>query len=313
MRYYPVSQYFMEKYGQKVYKIPVNLPVTCPNRDESTGRGCAYCSPKGAGFELQKKNLSFSEQIRRNIDYIGRKYNTKIFALYLQNYSNTYQSAAVLERQLTEMLRPDIVELFIATRPDCISTGMCRMLQGFSNRNSIPITIELGLQSQNFRTLERVRRGHSLAEFIDAVLRVHEARLSALAHIILDLPGDTREDNAECAKILAALRVEGIKLHSLSITKGSEFEEQYLRGELSLPDAEEYAVRAAEVLSLLPEKMVIHRIAGRVPLADEAAGNGQSWWRVRDRIEQLMEERDWTQGCRCDYLDGAALRRAGFE
>lgn len=41
-RYRNYSDYLKERYGEKVYKIPVSLPVTCPNRDGCLSSGGLY-------------------------------------------------------------------------------------------------------------------------------------------------------------------------------------------------------------------------------------------------------------------------------
>lgn len=310
--YYPVSEYYREKYGQKVYKLPVNLPVTCPNKD-ADGRGCDYCSPLGAGFESFTNNLSFGEQIRRNREFMHRKYKAELFILYLQNFSGTFQPAARLAVQIRSMPMEQIAEIAIATRPDCISRSYAKTLRQLQEELERPITLELGLQTPNYRTLANIHRGHTLAEFLDAVLALRGEGLGVVAHMILDLPGDTMEDAVEGAKILSALGIGGVKLHSLYLAKGSRMAEQYERGELPLPDPQVYIARATEFLAVVRPDMVIHRIAGRIPEEFSAAAGGMSWWKIRDEIEARMRERGYTQGCKCDYLDGKALRQAGFE
>jgi radical SAM superfamily enzyme len=46
MLYYKFSDYLKNKYNTKVYKIPVNIPVTCPNRDGKVAGGAAFSVAK---------------------------------------------------------------------------------------------------------------------------------------------------------------------------------------------------------------------------------------------------------------------------
>ena len=288
-------------------KIPVNIPVSCPNR-ENGGTGCTFCSPIGAGFETLDAKLPILEQISRNMEYIGRKYKAECFALYFQNFSNTYMRVEQLERILTQEFPEQIVEIHISTRPDCVSDRTAGVLKKVSEKR--PVTVELGLQSPNFRTLQKIERGHTLAEFIDAVLTLRDVKIPVTAHVILDLPWDTREDAVECAKILSALRIQGVKLHSLYIPKGCKMEAQVESGEITLWPSEEYVERAVAFLCYLRKDCVIHRLTGRIPQEFcSQAYTPPKWWEVKERIEERMRESNFVQGCKCDYLDGAALAR----
>lgn len=306
--YYPVSEYYKNKYGEKVMRLPINLNVSCPNRSES-GMGCTYCSPKGAGFEAQNSALSIAEQLEKNMEYIGGKYGVKLFSAYFQNFSNTYQPAENLYEALMQVKGENIVEYAIATRPDCVSEKTAEVIMRAAKLTGREAWVELGLQSANFRTLEKINRGHSLAEFIDCVFILKKCGLKVCAHVILDLPGDTLEDCIECAKILSALRIDGVKLHSLYIPKGSPMETEYAEGKLKL--CSDYAERAAEFLAYLSKNCVVHRLTGRIPEEDSVYAN--RWWEQKLEIEKIMKEKALVQGCKCQYLNGAALRRAGFE
>ena len=58
--YYAYSDYLKSKYGEKVYKLPVNLPVSCPNRTDGN-RGCSFCAGCGTGFEAMDASVSVKE------------------------------------------------------------------------------------------------------------------------------------------------------------------------------------------------------------------------------------------------------------
>ena len=119
-RYLSYSEYMKKKYGGKVYKLPVNLPVTCPNRME--GNGCTFCGEQGTGFENLPASLSVAAQLDRNMKYIGKRYGADIFTAYFQNFTNTFLPLNELKDHLKEALRiPEIAEVCISTRPDCIS------------------------------------------------------------------------------------------------------------------------------------------------------------------------------------------------
>ena len=78
------SQYLVKEYGEKVYKIPINLPVSCPNRDGNISMGDAPTVEKRAGFESLSNQLSVKEQLKRNIAHISKKYKANKFIAYLE-------------------------------------------------------------------------------------------------------------------------------------------------------------------------------------------------------------------------------------
>ncbi|SJZ42626.1 TIGR01212 family radical SAM protein [Garciella nitratireducens] len=305
------SQYLKEKYGEKVYKIPINLPVTCPNRDGTIGYGgCSYCGEKGAGFENLSNCLSVEEQMRTNISYIQKRYKAKKFIAYFQNFTNTYMSFSTFKKNMREACIDNVVELSISTRPDCIREEYLSYLKELSYQKHINITIELGLQTVNYRTLEKIHRGHTLAEFIDAVLRIQKYGFQICVHLILNLPWDEKIDVVENAKILSALSIDFVKLHSLYIEKNTMLGKQYKKGEISLITKEEYVERVILFLEYLSPNIVIQRLIGRAPKEDTLFVNwNTSWWKIRDEIEGQMKKRNSFQGRKYNYLHGSALKK----
>lgn len=295
-----------EKYGEKVYKLPVNIPASCPNRDGALGTGgCTFCGEAGAGFENLPDSLSVREQLVKNMEYIGKRYGASKFTAYFQNFSNTYLPVDSFRSYMQEAADVSgIVEMCVSTRPDCVSDRYLDVLSELSRSTGKAVTIELGLQSANVHTLKRIGRGHGLAEFIDAVLRIHRFGFEVCAHVILDLPWDDDIDAVEAARILTALGVEQVKLHSLYIEKGTELARRYEAGEFTIISPEQYADRAVMFLENISPDMVVQRLVSRAPEENTVFCNwGMSWWRVRDMITERLESRGAAQGSRCDYLN----------
>ena len=127
--YYAYSDYLKKEYGEKVYKLPVNLPVSCPNRINGN-RGCSFCSDKGTGFEAQDNFLSVREQLLENRKRIEKKYNAHKFIAYFQNYTNTFVPIEEFKKYIIEAAETeDIVEIDISTRPDCIRIDYLNFLK----------------------------------------------------------------------------------------------------------------------------------------------------------------------------------------
>ena len=310
--YYKYSDYLKEKYDEKVYKIPVNLPVSCPNRDGTCGQGgCIYCGGSGADFEMLSPSLSVSEQLAKNIAYIGPKYKARKFIAYFQNYSNTYLPPENFQSALDEAAQHrGIVGITVSTRPDCISDAYLNIAREIQETYPIDLVVEMGLQTANYKTLSLMNRGHTLAEFIDAVLRVKAFHLQAGAHVMLGLPWDTEEDVRETAKILSALQVDNVKLHALYILRNTQLADWHRNKNFTLKTKEQFVEEAILFLRYLSPDIPVQRLLGRAPEEETVFCNwGNSWRKIHDEIVYRMTEKNIKQGDLCDYLGGKAVRR----
>lgn len=307
--YNTYANHLKGKYGEKVYKLPINLPITCPNRDCNIGSGgCTFCGEEGGSFENQPNILSVKEQIRNNKSHIEKRYKAKKFIAYFQNFSNTYMPLEKFKSYMNEAVIEDIVGISVSTRPDCINDDYLIALKNLSDSTGIDISIELGLQTVNYKTLSKINRGHTLAEFIDAVIRIKKYKFRICTHIILNLPWDSMEDTIETSKILSALNIDEVKLHSLYLVKNTRMAEQYLNREFEMISMEEYMERVIQFLEYLNPHIVIQRIIGRAPEEESIFTNWDtSWWKIRDEIVNTMKSRGSFQGKKFDYLNGRAL------
>lgn len=306
--YYSYSEYLKEKYGEKVYKLPVNLPLTCPNR--LAGRkGCSFCAECGTGFEAMDDSNSVTTQLLHTKEYIESRYHAHKFIAYFQNYTNTFLQINDFKKYVEEAAEvSDIVEIAVSTRPDCIAKEYLDVLARIKEEKQVEITIELGLQTANWHTLKSIDRGHTLAEYLDAVLMIQRYGFEICTHVILNLPGDTMEDCIETAKILSALRIPVVKIHSLYIAKNTRLCEAYENGTITLCSKEEYIDRLITFLEYLNPEMVVERLFSRVPEKDAVFSNwGTSWWKLKDEVTQKMSDGGNYQGRLFHYLNGAAL------
>lgn len=311
-RYIKYSSYLKEKYGEKVYKIPINLPVTCPNRDGECGMGgCIFCGEVGTGFESLENTLSVKQQLNRNIEYIRKKYKAEKFIAYFQNFTNTYMTIDSFEKYVTEAAEVEnVVEICVSTRPDCVHVTYLEVLDDLKKKYGVEITIELGLQTVNYKTLQKIKRGHTLAEFIDAINNIKYFGFESCCHLILNLPWDDMEDVIEAAKIVSALGINQIKLHSLYILQNTELGKMFEKGEISLITAPEYVERVVSFINYLSPQIVIQRIAGRAPKESTLFCNwDMSWWKIKDMIEESLEELDIYQGKEYNYLSGKSVKK----
>jgi hypothetical protein len=296
--YNKYSDYLKSKYGEKIYKLPINIPCTCPNRDGALGYGgCTFCSDAGTGFEMLDNSLSVKEQLTTNMEYISKKYKAHKFIAYFQNYTNTYMNTEKFKRYINDAILDNIVEIAISTRPDCISDEKLDFLRHIKKLHHVNITIELGLQTVNYHTLKAINRGHTLAEYIDAVLRIKKYNFEICTHLILNLPGDTILDTVETAKILSVLKINQVKIHSLYILENTEMGRAYKNNEITIISKDEYVERVVVFLEHLDKDITVQRLAGRAPEENSLFVNwGMSWWKIKDEILYKMESENRYQG-----------------
>lgn len=309
-RYNVYSQHLARKFGGKVYKLPVNLPGTCPNRDGRVGTGgCIFCDEEGAGFQCLPNSYSVSRQIAENKEYFKKRFNAHKFIAYFQAFTNTYLSFEQFRENILAACAEDIVGISISTRPDCVNDRYLDFLASVKEERGMDINIELGLQTVNYHTLLKINRGHTLAEFVDAALRIHKRGFEICTHLILNLPGDDMTDVIENAKIISALGIRYVKLHSLYVVENTELGEMYKRGEIDIIPLEEYVRRVIAFMEYLDPSVVIQRLVGKGPLESLLFSNwGVSWWKIKQLIESAMEDTDSYQGKKFAYLNGSALR-----
>ncbi|MEG0074758.1 MAG: TIGR01212 family radical SAM protein [Eubacterium sp.] len=284
------SEWLRERYGEKIYKLPVNIPVTCPNRDGTLGTGgCIYCGAKGGGNETLSEFLSVKEQISQNKAYITKRYKAKKFIPYFQSFTNTYCDFDQFTKAIEDAAESDSVGIAISTRPDCLTENQLIFLENFQHDHHIDISIELGLQTANYKTLKILNRGHSLAEYIHAAVAIKNHKLQLCTHVILDLPWDDRDDVIETAKVISAVQSDFVKCHALYVEKETVLGKWYQDGTISLFPKEEYIERCILFLEYLDPNMVVQRIIGRAPESDSIITNwNTSWWKIKDDLEEKM-------------------------
>ncbi len=275
MKIRTLSDHLKQQYGQKIYKLSLSAGCTCPNRDGTLGTGgCSFCSAGGSGEFAQPvvDEASIDAQIDRAIHLVraklpkGQSPENQKFIAYFQSYTNTYGDIERLSGLYRKVIvRPDIVALSIGTRPDCIGEKQMHML---SELNAIkPVWVELGLQTIHDETARKIHRGYPTAVFKECYDRLKDEGLTVIVHVILGLPGETREDILDTVRYLAHLQppIDGIKLQMLNILEGSALGEDYKQNAFVQMSMEEYTDLVVQCLKLLPEDVVIHRMTGDGP------------------------------------------------
>ena len=302
MIYRKYSDFLREKFGEKVYKLPVKLDLTCPNRDGTCGfGGCIFCGEEGGSFE--NNNGSVREQLLQNKEHIKKKYKANKYIAYFQNFTNTYMEFDDFKKVIEESLIEDVVGVSISTRPDYLPQRHLDYLEELSKEYFV--TVEIGLQTPNYHSLKKLNRGHGLSEFIDAVLKLKKRNINVCTHIIIGLPWDYNLDIVECAKILNVLDIDEVKIHALYILKDTALGDMYEKEEIKPISLKDYENKVILFLRNLKDDIIVERIIGRAPYENSLFCNwNTSWWKIRDEIVMKMQENGYTQG---DLVKGEIL------
>lgn len=261
--YNKLSDYLIEKYGEKVYKLSLDGKMTCPNRDgKISSGGCIFCSSGGSGEFAEPACDDVALQIERAKERVKDKAKNKFIA-YFQNYTNTYAPIAYLVKLFTDAIScDDIVALSIGTRPDCLGDDVLALLNRLNKIK--PVTVELGLQTIHEKTAEFINRGYKLAVYDKAVCDLKAIGIEVVTHVILGLPFETKEMMLQTVKYVGAV-TDGIKLQNLQVLKGTPLSKLYEKGEVTLFERDEYIDLLCDCLSVLPKRVVVHRLTGDPP------------------------------------------------
>jgi radical SAM protein (TIGR01212 family) len=299
-RYFPASLYYRKRFGGRAQKLSLDAGFTCPNRDGKVGRGgCTYCNNDAFSPSYCVPEKSITRQLQEGMEFHRRRYRRAgTFLAYFQAYTNTYAPLEELKRKYEEALSVEGVEgLVISTRPDCVDDGILDYLAGLSQQ--VFVALEFGVESCYDRTLEQINRGHDFAASVQAIRASAARGLPTGAHLILGLPGESREEMLREAEILSDLPLDMIKLHQLQIVKGTVMARQYKKdpSAFHLFSWEEYRDLVIAFLERLRPGIAVERVVGESPprfLVTSRFGKRPDV--LMQEILQRMEELDTWQG-----------------
>ncbi|MGE0918935.1 TIGR01212 family radical SAM protein [Trichlorobacter lovleyi] len=306
-RYTTFTDELRTRFGCRVQRVSLAAGFSCPNRDGSLGTGgCTFCGDRGAAAVGVPTELPLHLQLQKSKEYLVKKFRAEKFLAYFQAYSNTYAAADDL-RLLYEaaLADADMVGLIIGTRPDCLPDSVLDLLAELNRRTYL--WLELGMQTMHDQTLQAINRGHDHACFVEAVNRCKQKNLRICAHLILGLPGESREQMLASVEELNRLGVDGVKLHHLHVLKGSQLEQEYRTGDLPLMTRDEYVALVVDALELLDPKIMIHRLMGDGRSELVAPDWSRRKLEVLNRIDAELVKRDSRQGCRLSVKGGIGM------
>ncbi len=298
-RYYSFARFLLQRYGERVSKISVDAGWTCPNRDGRRGDGgCLFCRVDSFSKRESLQQIPVAQQVERGVQR-GRQKGVNKFIVYFQASTNTYAPVEVLRPVFQQAASfPGVVGVSIATRPDCLGEELMPLLTELSER--VDVWVEVGLQSVHDRTLQRIRRGHTYADFEQAVQRLALLPVRVCVHLMLGLPGEDHAMMMETADRLAQLPIHELKLHPMLVLKDTAAERLYREGAYRALELDEYVEVLIDFLLRTPADRVLQRMTAEAPAELLIA----PLWplhkaRVYSALRQAMERRDACQGRLC--------------
>ena len=298
-RYNELSAYLSAHFPFKVQKISLNAGFTCPNRDGTVGYGgCTYCNNQTFNPAYCKTEKTVTQQLEEGKQFFARKYPDMKYLAYFQAYTNAYGELQELKRKYEEALQvPDVVGIVIGTRPDCMPDELLDYLEELNHRTFL--IVEYGVESTDNDTLKRINRGHSFEVATDAIRKTAERNIRVGAHIILGLPGETREMLIQQAGVLSSLPLTTLKLHQLQLIKGTRMATEYESRpqDFHLYTADEYIDLVIDYIEHLRPDMVLERFVSQSPKELLIAPDwGLKNHEFTDKVKKRMRERDSFQG-----------------
>ena len=301
-RYREFGDFLRERFPFKAQKIAINAGFTCPNRDGSKGRGgCTYCNNQTFNPGYCQTDKSVTDQLAEGVRFFSRKYPEMRYLAYFQAYTSTYGEQERLERLYEEALSyPGVVGLVIGTRPDCVPDRLLDYLARLSEQ--VLVLVEYGVESSLDRTLRRINRGHDFAEAEEAIRRTAARGIAVGAHLILGLPGESRDEILGHADRLSDLPLTTLKLHQLQLIRHTrmalEFERQ--PEDFHLFTVDEYIDLAIDFIERLDPAIALERFVSQSPKELLIAPDwGLKNYEFTARVNRRLAERDSWQGkCR---------------
>ena len=265
LRYYSYNFFLKQRFGGRVQKVSLDAGMTCPNVDGTvTTGGCVFCDNRSFSPSRRLPRTTIRGQLDEGIMRLKRRYRARKYLAYFQPATNTYAPVARLRALYEEAIsEPQVVGLAVGTRPDCVPDEVLDLLAELACRTYV--SVEYGLQTIHNRSLDWMNRGHHYDAMLDALERSRGRGFEICAHVMLGLPGESREDMLATAREVARLKLDAIKIHNLYVVRATPLAEQYAAGQVQLLEREEYVETLVDFLELLPLDCVVERVSGEAP------------------------------------------------
>ena len=279
-----IGRYFKNKFGEKVYKIPISISgFTCPNIDGTKAKGgCSFCENDSFSPNLQEKKTKF--KLNPNIEHnpflenqlkqlemqfiatkkrLENKFKAKKFIVYFQSFTNTYAPLSTLKALYEKALSfDDVIGLSIGTRTDCVTDEILDFLYEKSKEKEI--WIEYGIQSFFQTTLDKINRADNIENMRYWIKRTKEKGLNVCGHLIYGLPDENQEMMLETFKQTIDLKVDSIKFHPLYVVKNTLLTNEFKKGRFTPISEELYIDTVVKSIINLQQNVSVQRVTAGI-------------------------------------------------
>ena len=279
-----IGRYFKNKFGEKVYKIPISISgFTCPNIDGTKAKGgCSFCENDSFSPNLQEKKTKF--KLNPNIEHnpflenqlkqlemqfiatkkrLENKFKAKKFIVYFQSFTNTYAPLSTLKALYEKAVSfDDVIGLSIGTRTDCVTDEILDFLYEKSKQKEI--WIEYGIQSFFQTTLDKINRADDVENMRYWIRRTKEKGLNVCGHLIYGLPDENQEMMLETFKQTIDLKVDSIKFHPLYVVKNTLLTNEFKKGRFTPISEELYIDTVVKSIITLPQNVSVQRVTAGI-------------------------------------------------
>ncbi|MCX7626744.1 MAG: TIGR01212 family radical SAM protein [Candidatus Sumerlaeaceae bacterium] len=279
--------HLIECYGQRVQKLCLDGGFTCPNRDGSKSfGGCLFCDSDGSGAGKILAARPVGEQVARQKALCQRRYGAKLFIAYFQAFTNTYAPVERLRFLYDQALASDdVIGLSVGTRADCLDEQVCDLLASYMSR-SRRVWVEIGVQTVNQATLDRMNRAEGVEDFRRAAQLVKQRNLELVVHVIVGLPGDGIDDFLATVDFVNTLNADGIKIHNLYVDSRAPLAALWRKGDVPILSFGDYVSAVAQGVARLSSRCLVHRLSGQAPKPYHLA---PEWALDKNRVIRAVE------------------------
>ncbi|MBP7088022.1 MAG: TIGR01212 family radical SAM protein [Candidatus Omnitrophica bacterium] len=285
--FYSFNDYLKKQFGHRVHRISLDAGFSCPNLDGTLdSRGCIFCNNKAFSHFSFMPKISLEEQISNSINFYRKRLGVNKYIAYFQAFTNTYSDLDNLHNKYDVIKKfPEIVGLFISTRPDCIDEDKIKLIDSYKKKYLV--WLEYGLQTTYNNILALINRHHTYEDFLKALDLTRKYKIDTGIHLILGLPGVTYKEMIEDAQRISRLDIQGIKFHILQVLKNTSLEQMYNNGKIKLLQEEEYVKIICDFLEILPPWLVILRLVSTAAASELI---GPLWTQNKQRVLSLISE-----------------------
>lgn len=197
---------------------------------------------------------------------------------------------------INEKAKRRCIGLTIETRPDyCKKKELDQILTLGATR------VEIGVQTLRNELLEKIQRGHTVEDSLEATYLAKERGLKVCYHMMPGLPGSSQEEDLNEFERLFKddrFKPDMLKIYPTLVVKGTKLYNMWKRGEYNPLSTKKASELVAKMKSLVPKWVRIQRVQRDIPSPLVEAGVKKS--NLRQYARRYLKEKKLECNCiRC--------------